>query len=90
MNFDVINALFEAFGAYTAWANFFMLRRDQAIKGVYWPVWLFYSVWGMWNVIYYPALGQWFSFFMGLVLLAGNISWTILAARIAARERKTK
>lgn len=80
--FDIINALFEAFGAYTAWRNFAQLYREREIKGVYWPMWGFFTMWGLWNVFYYPSLGQWFSFVAGVALLAGNAAWTVLAARL--------
>lgn len=80
--FDIINALFEGFGAYVAWVNFIKLRRDMAVKGVYWPVWGFFSVWGLWNLAFYPAVGAWASATMGAVLCAGNIAWTIQAAMI--------
>lgn len=83
---DVVNGLFEAFGAYTAWANFARLRRDQEIKGVYWPMWAFFSAWGLWNCFYYPSLNQWFSFVAGAALCAGNIAWTVLAVRLALKK----
>jgi hypothetical protein len=78
--FDIINALFESFGAYLAWVNFFKLRRDLEIKGVYWPMWVFFSVWGLWNIVFYPAVGAWASAIMGAVLCAGNIAWSVQAA----------
>lgn len=79
---DLINGLFETGGAVAAWRNFFQLRRDRAIKGVYWPVYVFYSLWGFWNLAYYPMLNQWLSFTAGAVLVAGNVAWVITGLRV--------
>lgn len=81
--FDLINGLFEAFGAYAAWKNFFRLRQEREIKGVVWQIWLFYAAWGLWNIIFYPFVGAWFSAVMGAVLTAGNLAWCYLAIQIS-------
>ena len=78
---DIANAVFEAGGALAAWKNALQLYRDRAIKGVYWPVYAFYSIWGLWNLVYYPSLGQPWSFAAGVVLVAGNIAWVGQAIR---------
>jgi hypothetical protein len=75
---DYINGLFEFIGSYFTWMNARTLYRDKEVKGVYWPATAFFSAWGIWNVIYYPALHQWASFFGGVVLVCGNIAWIIL------------
>jgi hypothetical protein len=84
---DLGNALFEAGGAVTAWLNALQLYRDKEIKGVYWPIYFFYTAWGFWNLYYYPALGQWFSFFAGAVLVLGNFAWITQAVRLWGRAR---
>ena len=83
---DTINGLFELFGAVVSWRNAWQLWRDRQIKGVYWPAWYFFAGWGVWNLYYYPSLGQWRSFAAGAVLTAGNIAW-VVAATIIARRR---
>jgi hypothetical protein len=84
---DLLNGLFEAGGALMAWRNALQLRRDRAIKGVYWPIYFFYTGWGFWNLLYYPALGQWFSFGAGAVLALGNLAWIWQATLLWRRER---
>ena len=79
MNPDIINGLFELVGSYFTWMNAWILFKQKETKGVYWPTWLFFSVWGIWNLYYYPALGQSFSFYAGIVLVMGNIVWVGLA-----------
>lgn len=87
---DLVNGLFESGGAYCAWRNFFQLKKDLAIKGVYWPIYFFYSVWGLWNLVYYPVLGQWFSFLAGAVLVSGNIAWLSLATLLYRLSKCTE
>jgi hypothetical protein len=84
----LINGLFETGGAFAAWRNFIQLRRDREIRGVYWPVYVFYSLWGFWNLIYYPSLSQWISFTAGIVLVGGNCAWVVLALRLLYAKRK--
>lgn len=78
---DHINASFELVGSYFTWMSAWVLYQHKETKGVYWPTWLFFSVWGGWNLFYYPSLGQWFSFYAGIVLVSGNIAWVLLAVK---------
>jgi len=79
---DLINASVELVGAYFTWRNWHELRQARELRGVYWPTVAFFTVWGVWNLIYYPALGQWFSFAAGILLAAGNLAWVILAVSL--------
>lgn len=72
---DLINGLFEAFGAFACWGNVIRLRRDRDVKGIVWQYTAVYWVWGLWNLFYYPWLHQWFSFYAGVVLVSGNGVW---------------
>jgi hypothetical protein len=86
---DTINALFEAGGAAAIWKSVFVLRHDRQVKGVYWPASIFYSLWGLWNLVYYPSLSQWWSAGAGAVLVTGNIAWVVLAIRYRRPEEGT-
>jgi hypothetical protein len=77
----VINGAYETVGAAVVWLNVRRLLRDREVKGVSWWVQAFFASWGVWNLIYYPALGQWCSFTGGIVLTAGSMTWTILAVK---------
>lgn len=79
---DAINAGLELGGAYFTWMNARQLYKDKEIKGVYWPTWVFFSVWGLWNLYYYPSLDQWLSFYAGIVLIAGNLAWVYMAVKL--------
>ena len=79
---DIINGLFEWGGAYGAWRNAFQLYKDRQIKGVYWPLYFWFTGWGLWNLAYYSSLNQPCSFFGGLVLTSGNLFWLSLAIKL--------
>lgn len=70
MSPDLVNACFELGGAALIWANVRAL----------------YAAWGLWNVFYYPAIGQTLSFWAGLGVVAGNLTWCALAWRY--REKR--
>ncbi len=78
---DYINALFQLIGSYFTWMNALILYQEKQLKGVYWPTWLFFSVWGGWNLFYYPSLDQMASFYAGILLVSGNIAWVVLAIK---------
>lgn len=87
-NGDNGNAFFEAGGALVVWRNVLQIHRDRQVKGVWWPIWAFYTVWGGWNLWYYPSLGQWHSFAAGIALFAGNLVWVSYAYGLWLRARR--
>ena len=78
---DLCNAAFELVGACFLAYDCRVLARDKQLRGVYWPGRVFWASWGLWNVIYYPAIGQHASFAAGLLVLAANAVWVALAWR---------
>lgn len=83
---DHINGLFELIGGLLIWANVVRLARDRQIRGVDWRVTGFFWAWGLWNLFYYPHLGQWWSFAGGLMIVVANCAWLALAWRYRHRE----
>lgn len=77
---DLINASFEMFGAVFVWLNVKQLYIDKTVKGIDWRVTAFWTAWGVWNLFYYPALGQHLSFYAGIILVIGNLTWVGLLA----------
>jgi len=51
------------------------LVHDKQVKGVSWVHASFFSVWGIWNLYYYPSLGQWNSFLGGIGIVTVNTIW---------------
>lgn len=76
---DHFNALFEAGGAALLLLNVRALLRDRRLAGVHIAPTAFFAAWGLWNLYYYPHLGQWWSFAAGLAVVAVNAAWIGLA-----------
>lgn len=79
MSADLVNGLFELAGGLFLTFNLRRLWQDKEVKGVSIPVTVFFFTWGVWNLFYYPHLGQWLSFFGGLLLASANVAWVGLA-----------
>lgn len=82
---DLLNATFEAVGAAFLLADCRALHRDKQLRGIFWPGRVFWASWGLWNVFYYPAIGQMLSFYAGLLVLATNTIWCALAWKYRTR-----
>lgn len=83
---DLINGAIQLIGAGFTWRSALQLHRDRCIRGVYWPSTAFFTLWGGWNLVYYPHLQQWASLAGGVLLVTGNFAWCIGALRIFYRE----
>lgn len=81
MSADLTNGLFEVIGSILLWRNVAALLRAKEVRGVHWGATAFFTVWGVWNLYFYPHLGQWFSFAGGLSILAANTAWVVLALK---------
>lgn len=79
---DLVNGGFELLGGAALWLDVRRLLRDRVVRGVYWPARAFYAAWGLWNLAYYPSLGQTLSFLGGLVVVSANLTWCWLAWRL--------
>jgi hypothetical protein len=75
---DVINGIFEGGGSIFLWLNVRRLLQDRGYKGVYVPAIAFFAGWGIWNLYYYPHLGQWLSFTGGLSIVIANVTYVAL------------
>lgn len=75
MSPDYINGLFELFGSVSIWFNVRRLYLDKQFKGVSILPTAFFFAWGLWNLFYYPHLGQWASFLGGCSIVTANGVW---------------
>jgi hypothetical protein len=78
---DAINGLFEAVGGLLVLNHCRAVVRDKEVKGVSILSTAVFTLWGFWNIYYYPALGQWWSFAGGLVIVLANMLWVALLLR---------
>jgi hypothetical protein len=84
---DLVNGLFEMVGGLTTFLNCWKLHKDKEVKGVVWQLTIFYTAWGLWNLYYYPSLGQWLSFLGGCVIVTSNVIWI---SQVVYYKRKAK
>lgn len=85
--FDLINGAFELAGAALLLLNVRRLHQDKKLRGVHWGPSAFFTTWGLWNLAYYPALDQWFSFAGGVALVVVNLVWIGQVCYYMWRER---
>lgn len=75
MSPDLINGVFEMLGGASIWMHVKTILRDRQSRGVNPYATTFFTLWGFWNLFYYPNLAQWWSFTGGLVIVVGNAFW---------------
>jgi hypothetical protein len=75
---DLINGIFELTSSIFYLINIFKLVKDKTIKGISWIPATFFTLWGIWNLYYYPSLDQIFSFIGGICMIIVNTIWIIL------------
>lgn len=72
---DLINGLFELLGALLMLMDCRRMYIDKGLHGVsVWPR-VFFTSWGWWNLFFYPALGQWLSFWGGVLMIVVQMAW---------------
>ena len=75
---DLINGLFECFGGFFILNHCRVLHKDKKVNGVSIISTIFFLLWGIWNIYYYPLLDQWISFMGGLFIVVSNLIWISL------------
>jgi hypothetical protein len=87
---DLINGLFEVFGGVFVVMNVYQIYKDKVVHGIHWGSTIFFTSWGIWNIFYYPHLGQWLSFYGGLFICLANVVWLIQRIYYSRKARKAK
>lgn len=80
---DLINGSFEAVAALFTLNHCRVLRHDKAVAGVSVASMAFFTAWGVWNLWYYPSLGQTWSFVGGVMLVVANAVYVALLLRFS-------
>lgn len=73
---DIVNGIFESLGAIFVFFSIRKLWRNKSAAGVSWFTIGYFASWGLWNLYYYPHLGQWISFYGGIGVAIANIIYT--------------
>jgi hypothetical protein len=76
---DAVNGFFELGASIVIWINVKRLWRDWEIKGVDWRVSLFFTLWGLFNLILFQQLNMGISTVCAVVLFLGNVTWSLMA-----------
>lgn len=79
--FDAVNGGLEMCGGIAVLNHCRAVLRDKKVAGVSLISVLFFWSWGLWNMLYYPSLHQWFSTFGGALIFGANTWWLILLHR---------
>ncbi len=85
---DLTNGLFEAVGALAIFGNVWRLSKDKAVSGVSVVTMVFFTLWGYWNLYYYPHLDQWASFAGGIGIVIGNTIWVAMLAYYSRHPKR--
>lgn len=86
--FDLINSGFEASAGFFVLNHCRVLMREKAVRGLSVVSIIFFSMWGIWNIVYYPSLGQWFSFCGGIFVTTANMIYTMMILYYRRQEQK--
>lgn len=70
---DTINGAFEVSAGFFVLNHCRVLYEHKATKGVSVLSAIFFTIWGFWNLYYYPSLNQPLSFYGGLFVVATNV-----------------
>jgi hypothetical protein len=85
---DLINGLF--FEMCAGWFVFNHARavlRDKEVAGLSVVSVIFFASWGIWNLYYYPSLGQMWSFWGGIAVVSANVYWVYLLLKYARKDQ---
>lgn len=82
---DVVNGGFELLAGLFVLNHCRVLHRDQMVRGVSLLSTAFFWCWGLWNLYYYPHLGQIASTIGGISVVSANTLWIVLMIRYARR-----
>ena len=83
---DLINGLFEAFAGLFVLNHCRVLLHDRAVAGVSIASVAFFTLWGIWNLWYYPNLGQLWSLAGAVFIVLANAVYVGLLIHFAAQK----
>ena len=73
--FDFINGCFEFCGFMFIVPTIYKTWADKGVMGIWIGQVAFFTVWGLWNLVYYPHLNQWFSLAGAVMVCLCNLIW---------------
>lgn len=83
---DLVNGTFELLGGFAVMHHCLQLIKDKILRGVSYYATGFFFSWGVWNLYYYPHLGQWASFWGGVAIVSANCVYVSLMVYYHRKE----
>jgi len=84
---DIINGMFELLATPFILFSLVKLYREKVVRGVSFVHVAFFAGWGIWNLYYYPSLGQWASFVGGIGVAVTNVTYALMLVYYSLTER---
>lgn len=72
MSTDLINGLFEFVAAGFSTLNCYRIYRDKKVAGFSIVPLVFFTLWGLWNLYFYPSNDLFYSFIGGILMFLVN------------------
>jgi hypothetical protein len=69
---DAVNGFFELVSAFMVYLHIRVIKKDKEVKGMSIVPIVFFTVWGFWNIFFYPYNGLYLSAIAGAVLALVN------------------
>lgn len=88
MLIDYINGAFECLSGFFVLNHCRAVMRDKMVAGVSIASVCFFTLWGFWNLYYYPQLGQLYSFIGGLFIVTANSIYIYLLFKYRTKPIK--
>ncbi len=85
---DIVNGSYEMLGAPFILLSIINLYKCKQVRGVTWWHPAFFGTWSLWNLYYYPHLGQWFSFFGGILISLTTCVWLGMMLYYIRKEKQ--
>ena len=84
---DTINGFFLLGSSVAVLGHCHSAYRSKSAKGASLNALVFFTAWAVWNLFYYNALGQLFSFFCGIAAVFTNALYLWLLFHYSRREK---
>lgn len=85
---DAMNGSFELLAGLFVLNHCRVLSVDKKVRGVSMFSVLFFTLWGIWNMYYYPTLNQPLSFYGGICVAGANAFYLGMALHYRRRESR--
>lgn len=83
---DLVNGAFEGAAGFMVLNHCRVLRTEKIVRGVSILSSFFFTLWGFWNLYYYPSLSQPISFYGGIMVVCANSLYIAMLIHYRSQE----